>query len=76
MEYGERPPGCPSHIDAICMNGDAWPTDKPFPYTAEECLWAMMGYAVLPKSGPLTVEDWQRMIYRKWELVDGRLAPS
>jgi len=78
MDFGDRPPGCPPNIDALDWNGPAntWPSDKPFPFTPDECYWVMKGYAVLPASGPLDVETWERLIYRRWELVNGRLAPS
>jgi len=36
----------------------------------------MQGYAVLPASGPLSVDDFGKMIWLRVELVDGRLTPS
>ncbi len=76
MAYGDRPPNCPPHIDAVDWNGEVWPQDQPFPMTPEECYWAMQGYAVLPASGPLSVDDFGKMIWLRVELVDGRLTPS
>lgn len=74
MAYGQRPPGCPSHIDAVEFSGDAWPTDQPFPLTAEEALWTLMGYSVLPASGPISYDVFYR-IPGRWELAYGRLMP-
>src|SRR3954452_17333278 len=36
----------------------------------------LVGYAVLSVSGPIDLPTWERMIYRRWELDEGRLAPS
>jgi hypothetical protein len=75
MTDGSRPIGCPDHIDAEIWSDDHWPDDEPFPLTAEECLWLLRGYAVRPRSGPITVGVFDRLPW-KIELLGGRLVPS
>ena len=73
MAYGQRPLNCPPEVDAIEEYGGGWSSDKPFPQTAEEALWVLMGYAVKPASGPLSLED-HSLIPGKCELSNGRLV--
>ncbi len=72
MAFGDRPPGCPDEVDAIEISSAAWPADRPFPLTAEECLWLLKGHAVQPRSGPLDADTFHRL--PRWvELLRGRL---
>src|SRR5215213_8343060 len=56
MAFGNRPAGCPPGVDALEWSGCAWPAAEPFPLSAEEALWLLRGYAVLPASGPMDVD--------------------
>jgi len=73
MAYGDKPPGCPPDIDAVESYGDCWPSHKAFPFTAEEALWILKGYGVLPSSGPVTIEEFLDMPC-KAELMNGRFV--
>ncbi len=63
----------PPHINAVALCCDTWPSDHEFPFTPEECLWILKGFAVKPASGPLTRDDYRRLPGR-FERTEGRLA--
>lgn len=75
MARGQQPKGCPTEVDAIEVSSGGWPADDPFPLTADECLWLLMGYAVRPHSGPMTANIRHRLP-RKIELIRGWLHPE
>lgn len=59
-------------IDAIGLKvqptGFMWPMGKPFPWTAEECKAAVLGYAV---KWPGSLDDVFTTLRGKWETSDG-----
>ena len=75
-DFGPRPANCPPEIDAHGYPSSCWPEDKPFPLTAEECLWLMKGYTVLPVSGLMNVVTFHELPGHRLELLAGRLILS
>jgi hypothetical protein len=45
-----------------------WPPDKPFPWTAEECRAAVIGYEV---KWPGDFDDFLNLLRGKWEFAEG-----
>lgn len=45
-----------------------WPPDRPFPWTADECKAAVIGYEVRWRG---TTDNLLMHLRGKWELVDG-----
>jgi hypothetical protein len=45
-----------------------WPSDKPFPWTAEECKAAVLGYEV---KWPGSFDDFLQRLRGRWEMSDG-----
>jgi hypothetical protein len=52
--------------------GDTFPDDEPFPLTADEALWLLRGYLVVPASGPVTFAVLDKLPGRI-ELISGGL---
>jgi hypothetical protein len=66
-------PELPKSVDAVEAYGGNWPDDRRFPLTPDECKAVLMGYAVLPSSAPMTVDD-LLLLPGKFELFDGRVV--
>ena len=74
-DYGAvRPADCPPEIDARGYPEACWPEGEPFPFTAEECLWLMKGWAVAPAGGRMNVDTFYKLPGRGLELIDGRVS--
>jgi hypothetical protein len=57
----------------IRPTGFMWPSDRPFPWTADECRAAVLGYAA-KWSGDLN--DFHSLVRGKWETTSDRYAVS
>lgn len=68
-----RPANCPPEVDARGYPSPCWPEGKPFPLTAEECLWLMKGYTIAPASGPMYVDAFYELPGNGLELIEGRV---
>lgn len=52
----------------IRPTGFMWPADKPFPWTAEQCKAAVIGYEV---KWPGDFDDFLNLLRGEWEMSDG-----
>ena len=66
---GHAPAALPTNIRET---GFMWPADKSFPWTAEECKAAVIGYQVKWRGD---FDDFLTHLRGKWETIDGYVGP-